>query len=84
MSWSFPGRKVILSRGKNIYEKLQHPERTWPSGGRAGLHAVHVQLEGLVLGDNGTEKICMISPEMQKPRACGSFRCCVLALYQLL
>lgn len=70
---------MILGRGRSIYKKLRHPERTWPSGGRTGLHAVHVQLEGLVLGDNGTNKICMISPEMQKPSACGSLECCILA-----
>lgn len=74
MSWSLPGGKVVLGRGKSIYEKLWHPERTWPSGGCPGLHAVHVQLVGLVLGDNGTNKICMISPEMQTPSACGFFR----------
>lgn len=56
MSRSCPGGKVIWGRGNSVYEKLWHHERTWPFEEHAGLHAVHVHLVMLVLGDNGNQQ----------------------------
>lgn len=39
-----------------------------------GLYGLHVYVVVLVLRDNATNRICMISSEMQKPSPVGSFR----------